>query len=66
MNQRLLLALRVLFWIFLTATLIVFYFSLRQTELGLKATLFALGLWIITYAIHLGIKKIRKKEERSK
>lgn len=65
MNRKLLLALRILFWISLTATLIVFYYSLRQTESGFKATLLSLGLWALTYAIHLGIKRIRKKGERS-
>lgn len=61
-NQSLLVALRILYWIFFAATVIVFYYSLRQTQNGFRATLYALALWMLTYLIHLGIKKIKGRK----
>jgi hypothetical protein len=59
-SDTLLLILKPLFWLLLTGTFIVFYYSLRQTESGFTATLYALALWGMTYLVHLAIKKLKK------
>ena len=61
-DQKLLNILKPLFWILLVITIIVFYFSLRQTDSGFSATLYALILWALTYGVHLAIKKINKNQ----
>jgi hypothetical protein len=59
-SDTLLLILKPLFWILLIGTIIVFYYSLRQTDSGFTATLYALVLWGITYLVHLAIKRLKK------
>jgi hypothetical protein len=59
-NENLILILRILFWILLIGTIVVFYYSLRQTEAGFTTNLYALILWGMTYLVHLAIKKLKK------
>lgn len=55
--------LNVLFYIFITATFIAFYYGLRYDDKGLLPTLLSLLLLGVTYLIHFVIKKQKKKLE---
>lgn len=57
--------LKTTYWIFLAATAVVFYYSLRQSESGFIATLIALGGWGLIYLVNLIMKKVQKKYDEA-